>query len=60
MLTPKQTVRLMQLCEQVIAIKETLPAPPPELSAESFAAALDMAPLTPTLKELAQLLQDAL
>lgn len=60
MLTPKQTVRLLELCEQVLAIKASLPVPPPSVSVESFAAALDMDTLADTFAELAALLHDAI
>lgn len=40
MLTPKQTIRLFQLCTDVLAIQQTLPQAPPSVDPEIIAAAL--------------------
>jgi len=40
MLTPKQTVRMFQLCADILAIQRELPQAPPGVEPETFAAYL--------------------
>ena len=55
-ITPKQTVKLFELCEKILAIQMSVPAAPLEVPAEVVCGQLDLGPHADTLVELRDLL----